>query len=127
MNTCRIASFLLPAALATSLAAQELSLMSSTSAAGLAFAVKGAAPGALVVLVLGNEPAAIRLPGDHVLGVQPDLWRLQVAEGGRPTLFADKLPIELVDHVVLVQAVAIDARIPIDQRGGLALSPVGRV
>ena len=70
MNTNLIASFLL-STMTTALCAQDIKLEAANTARGMTATVHAAPEGALVLLVLGMNEAAIRLPGGQVLGVEP--------------------------------------------------------
>jgi len=121
MNTCRIASFLLPAALATSLAAQDLRLEAAVGPRTMTAAVQGAADGSIVVLVLGLQEAATKLPDGQILGVAPDmLVGFAISNHGSAQLYT-RFTVESDSFAFYAQAVAIG------ERGSLTLSNVQRV
>ena len=72
MNTNLIASLLL-ATLTTTLCAQSIRLEAAATDRGTTATIHGAPEGSLVLLVIGMDEAAIKLPGGQVLGVEPVL------------------------------------------------------
>ncbi len=105
---------------------RELAFESAALPARLEIAVAGAAPGSLVLLGLGTQPANIELPGGHALGIE-----LTLVVG--PTIAnADGAAVLQVDLptgssaglTFLAQAVAVHPTLPLAQPQCLVLSPV---
>ena len=123
MNTNFIASLLLPALTAT-LCAQELKLEPALATRTLSATVDGAAEGSFVVLVVGLQEAAIKLPGGNLLGVSPDMIVGYAIAGDGPTTLYTRLAAEMDDFRFFAQAVALHPRIPMEEKGGITLSSV---
>ena len=127
MNTNLRVAFLLPL-LAASLSAQDMKLEATMAPYGMQAKAHGADDGSLVVLVLGLREARIKLPDGQLLGVQPDLVTgFAIADGTRSTDFVLRLPRDAAGFDFFTQAVAVSPKLPIDQRGAIALSEVVRV
>lgn len=125
MNHNFVASLLLPLVTAT-LSAQELKMEAIASPRAIEAAVTGAAPGSLVVLVLGMREAAVRLPGGLVLGVQPDVLTGFTIADDAAVKFSVPLLVESDPFVCFAQAVAADPRKALDE-GSIALSQVRKI
>ena len=124
MNTNLRVAFLLPL-LAASLSAQDMKLEATMAPYGMQAKAHGADDGSLVVLVLGLREARIKLPDGQLLGVQPDLVTgFAIADGTRSTDFVLRLPRDAAGFDFFTQAVAVSPKLPIDQRGAIALSDV---
>lgn len=128
MNTQPALGGLLLASLLCALPAQDLHLTAAAHPDRILADVTGANEGDLVVLVLGLSPAAIKLPGEHLLGVQPDLVTGFVVAAGRQAVdFAVRLPALERDLDCLVQAVAVTPRLPLDDGKAIRVSDVTRL
>jgi len=124
MNTKLHASLLLPFA-AAMLNAQDLDMRLSRPLGTIAAQVDGAKANALVVMVLGTSQASIALPGDMVLGVQPDLVTgFQIADRAGSASLRVKRPNPAFDFEIYAQAVAVCADLPLEARGGITTSTV---
>ena len=126
MNTFSIAALLLPVLSAT-LTAQDLKLEVNAQS-GFEARVGNASEGSLVVLVLGMQPGAVRLPGGQVLGVQPDMLAgTAIASRGGEATLSVPMGRDVRPFACFVQAAALHPRLPIDARGGITLSQVEKV
>lgn len=127
MNTNLFASLLLPATLSATLIAQDLKLEAVVGPRALSASIRGAEDGAFVVLVLGLAEAATKLPDGQILGVSPDLLVGFAISHGGPTALYTRLGMELDAYDFFAQAVAISPRVPMGERGSLAVSNVQHV
>lgn len=127
MNTLRRVASLLPL-LAASLSAQSLDLTTEVHPAWIDAKIAGAADGSLVVLVLGLRETRLQLPGNALLGVTPDLVTgLTISQGDGPARLGVRLPPEVRRFDGFAQAVAVDPRLPLAERGAVTTSNVTRV
>lgn len=127
MNTLRHVASLLPL-LAASLGAQSLDLATEVHPAWIDAKVAGATDGALVVLVLGLRETRLHLPGDAVLGITPDLVAgLTISQGDGPARLGVRMPPAARSFDCFAQAVAVDPRLPLAERGAVTTSNVQRV
>ena len=126
MNTFSIAALLLPVLSAT-LTAQDLKLEVNAQS-GFEARVGNASEGSLVILVLGMQPGAVRLPGGQVLGVQPDMLAgTAIASRGGEATLSVPMGRDVRPFACFVQAAALHPRLPIDVQGGITLSQVEKV
>ena len=130
MNTQRaFGGLLLFVSLVAGLTGQELKLSTSFRADGsLAVRMENAREGDFTLVVLGMGPTALRLPGGHVLGVEPDMivgWSFADSAGSSEILV--KLTPLGRDLECLAQAVSVSPRLPLSDRDAIYLSNVQRV
>ncbi len=124
MNTTLYAALLLPL-VAGALGAQDLQLETNLTTAAITARVDGAKEGALVVLVLGLHEAAYKLPGDQILGVEPDLViGFAIADSAGKAKVGARLPRGEEKIDCFAQAVAVATQVPLDAPGGITVSKV---
>ncbi|MFY9345869.1 MAG: hypothetical protein WAT39_25480 [Planctomycetota bacterium] len=122
MNPNYCAAVLFPF-LVASASGQDLLLATTTQPGVLQARVHGAPEGALVVLILGLDVANLKLPGGQILGVRPDLITgFAVANGTKPTELTVRVPQPGSGIGCLGQAVAVQPKLALDQRGGILVS-----
>ena len=124
MNTTLHAALLLPL-VAGALCAQDLQLETSLTTSAISAHVDGAKEGALVVLVLGLHEAAYKLPGDQILGVEPDMViGIAIADSAGTAKVGARLPRGEDKIDCFAQAVAVAVKLPLDAPGGITVSKV---